>query len=407
MLLRKPGQIAAFLAILTSVGPISTDMYLPAFPAMRAALGGGMGSSQLTLASWFFGLAVGQVTFGPLSDHLGRRRPLLIGTLLYAVASAGCALAGDMTTLCLCRVIAAFGGSASLVIPRAIIRDLVRDNLGAARLLSRLVLVMGIVPILAPTLGSLISGEWGWRAIFWAAALYGIGCTIAIWARLPDTLPRGFRIRQRLAAVVIGYLTIGRERTFLTHALEGSFATFSLFAFLGGAPAVFEMGNAMSPLHFGLLFVLNASGYVLGAQGNARLMPRFGPDRLLTASCWSLFAATILLFASAVTGLHVWGIIVPLVLVMTALGFVLPGAAVGSILPHASRAGSASALYGTMVFFIGAGGTIAVGVASDGSPLAMAILMVTGSGAAVGIDRLRPRQAYRKRPVAAAAPVAR
>ncbi len=401
MLLRKPGQIAAFLAVLTSVGPISTDMYLPAFPAMRAALGGGMGSSELTLASWFFGLAFGQVTFGPLADHLGRRRPLLIGTLVYGVASAGCALASDMTMLCAFRVIAAFGGSASLVIPRAIIRDLVRDNVGAARLLSRLVLVMGIVPVLAPTLGSLISATWGWRAIFWAASLYGIGCAIAIWAKLPDTLPRGFRMRQRVASVIIGYLTICRERTFLTHALEGSFATFSLFAFLGGAPAVFEMGSGMSPLRFGLLFVLNASGYVLGAQGNARLMPRYGPDRLLTVSCWSLFAATVLLFASAVTGFSIWGIIVPLVLVMTALGFVLPGAAVGSILPHASRAGSASALYGTMVFFIGAGGTIAVGLAADQSPLAMAILMMTGSGAAVGIDRLRPRSARRARRVAA------
>ena len=400
MLLRRPGQIAAFLAILTSVGPISTDMYLPAFPAMRLALNGGTASSQLTLASWFVGLAFGQVTFGPLSDHLGRRRPLLIGTLLYGFASVGCALAGDIPTLCMFRVVAAFGGSASLVIPRAVIRDLVRDNVGAARLLSRLVLVMGIVPVLAPTLGSLISSVWGWRAIFWAAALYGGGCAVAIWAKLPDTLPRGFRMRQRLAAVIVGYLTIGRERTFLTHALEGSFATFTLFAFLGGASSVFELGDGMSPVHFGLVFVLNASGYILGAQGNARLMPRFGPDRLLTLSCRALFAATVLVLVSAVAGFHVWGLIVPLVLVMTALGFVLPGAAVGSILPHAGRAGSASALYGTMVFFIGAGGTIAVGLGGERSPIAMAVLMVIGSGAAIAIDRKRPRRARRERPVA-------
>ncbi len=390
MLLRKPGQIAAFLAILTSVGPISTDMYLPAFPAMREALGGGLGSSQLTLAAWFLGLAFGQVTFGPLADHLGRRRPLLLGTIVYGVASAGCAVATDMTELCLFRVVAAFGGSASLVIPRAIIRDLVRDNVGAARLLSRLVLVMGIVPVLAPTLGSLISAYSGWRAIFWVASAYGLGCAAAIWWKLPDTLPRGFRMRQRLAAVLVGYVAIAGERRFLTHALEGSFATFSLFAFLGGAPTVFEVGDGMTPLRFGLIFVLNASGYVLGAQGNARLMPRFGADRLLTVSTLLLFLATVALLVAVIAGHDVWGVVIPTVAVMTALGLVLPGAAVGSILPHAGRAGSASALYGTMVFFIGAGGTVLVGLANDRSPLAMSILMVLGSGLAVVADRFRP-----------------
>ena len=391
MLLRRPGQIAAFLAILTSVGPISTDMYLPAFPEMRAALGGNEGSSQLTLASWFLGLSVGQVMFGPLSDHLGRRRPLLVGTLIYGLASVGCALSTSMTMLCFFRVVAAFGGAASLVIPRAVIRDLVADNLGAARLISRLVLVMGVVPVVAPTLGSLISLEAGWRAIFGVAALYGLGCTFAIWRKLPDTLPRGRRIRQRTAAVVVGYAAILRERAFLSHALEGSFATFSLFAFLGGAPTVFETGYGVSPFRFGLVFVLAATGYVIGAQGNARLQPLLGPDLLLTLACCALLGSSLAMVGLPRLAIGPWGVIIPAVAVMICLGFVLPGAAIGSILPHAGRAGSASALYGTMVFFIGAGGTIAVGLIGSARPTTMGMLMVTGAVLATLADRLRPR----------------
>src|SRR6195952_2751645 len=167
-----PVWLPVLLGFLTAVGPLSTDMYLPAFPAIEASLGGQPGMAQITLATWFAGLAVGQITQGSLSDRYGRRGPLIFGTLVYSLANAGCALAPDIWTLSILRFIAAFGGSASMVIPRAIVRDLA-DGHAAARLMSRLMLVMGAAPILAPTLGGLVLGFASWHAIFWLTFAYG------------------------------------------------------------------------------------------------------------------------------------------------------------------------------------------------------------------------------------------
>lgn len=390
MLFRRPRQIVAFLAALTAVGPISTDMYLPAFPAMRAELHGTNSSSQMTLAAWFVGLALGQISSGPAADHFGRRKPLLIGTLLYGLASIGCALSSSFTWLSVFRVFAALGGAASLVIPRAIIRDLVRDDLGATRLIATLVLVMGAVPVLAPTLGSVIAAGLGWRAIFWLAALYGFACSIAIWRKLPDTLPRARRKSWNVTAVLFAYGSILKERTFLTHALQGAFATFSLFALLGGMPLVFEEGFGLTPTRFGLLFMLNAGTYIIGAQANSRLMTLLGAGRLLTIATAGLLATCAVLLLLSVAWPAVWTLASTIACFMFLLGIVLPGCAVGSILPHAGQAGSASALYGTIVFLIGAGGTVLVGVIASSGPAAMAWLMVLGAVGACVADVKRP-----------------
>ena len=189
-----PSWLPALLGLLTAVGPISTDMYLPAFPAIEAALGGRPGTAQVTLATWFLGLAVGQVTQGSLADRFGRRAPLIAGTALYTLASAGCAVAPDLATLSTMRFLAALGGSASMVIPRAIVRDLA-DGHAAARLMSRLMLVMGVAPILAPTAGGLVLATLGWQAIFWLATLYGVACLLLVWRLLPETLPPTGRAR--------------------------------------------------------------------------------------------------------------------------------------------------------------------------------------------------------------------
>jgi len=188
-----PTWLPILLGILTAVGPLSTDMYLPAFPAIEASMHGMPGTAQVTLATWFAGLAVGQVTQGSLADRFGRRRPLIVGTLVYALANVGCALSTDITTLSVLRFVAAFGGSASMVIPRAIVRDLT-DGHAAARLMSRLILVMGAAPILAPTLGGAVLGFGSWHAIFWIMSVYGALCAVLVVALLPETLAARHRI---------------------------------------------------------------------------------------------------------------------------------------------------------------------------------------------------------------------
>nr|WP_218061533.1 multidrug effflux MFS transporter [Ameyamaea chiangmaiensis] len=385
--------ITAVLAILTAVGPISTDMYLPAFGAMSDALGYGAGGTQMTLAAWFFGLSIGQVTWGAYADHYGRRGPLLLGTSIYTLASVGCALAGDMVLFSIFRLLAAFGAAASLVIPRAVIRDVVGTDGDAARMLGRMVLVMSIVPMMAPTLGGLIVQHWDWRGIFWMASLYGVFCLWLVQRALPDTLTPALHVRFAFGRALTGYVVVMTERVFVLHALEGGFATFSLFAFLGGAPMVFLSGYHLSPTLFGSVFVLNAVGYALGTNVNGRMVPRYGASRVLSGAVTALVIVTLLMVVAAWFGLGgVWAQVCGITLCMMVLGFLLPGAALGSVLPNKGAAASASALYGTVVFFIGAVSTVVVGRIDTPGPLPMTVLMLVGALAALTCDRVRRRR---------------
>ncbi|ACI51254.1 drug resistance transporter, Bcr/CflA subfamily [Gluconacetobacter diazotrophicus PA1 5] len=387
MIKTSPFAMTAVLAILTAVGPISTDMYLPAFGAMTHALGGAHGDAEMTLAAWFLGLSVGQVTHGAIADHYGRRGPLLGGTLLYTIASVGCAVAGSMWAFSLWRFVAAFGAAASLVIPRAVIRDVVGGDGDAARMLGRMVLVMSIVPMLAPTLGGVIAEDWQWRGIFWIAAAYGACCVAMVYWLLPDTLTTELHMRFRLEQAVTGYVLILHDRVFRLHALEGGCATFTLFAFLGGAPRVFVAGYGLSPVQFGGIFILNAAGYAVGTNINGRLVPRLGAPRVLSGAAVALAVACGGMFAAAL--LHVGGGILQvggITLCMAILGFLLPGAALGSVLPNGARAATASALYGTVVFFIGSFSTMLVGWLGTRGPASMTGLMLLGALMALACD---------------------
>lgn len=387
-----PRWLPLLLGFLTAVGPLSTDMYLPAFPTITAELGTSWGGVEGTLAAWFVGLAVGQLVQGTLADRFGRRRPLVVGTAIYTLASAGCALAPDMGWLSFWRCVAAFGGAASAVIPRAVVRDLA-DGLAAARLMSRLMLVMGAAPILAPTLGGFLLGAGGWRMIFWAAVAYGaLSCLLAWWL-LPETLPPPNRIRRTPAVLLGDFLRIGRERGFLTNALMGGSAMFSVFAFISGVPAVYIEYFGISPSSFGVLFAVSAAGFITASQMNPYLLRRLDGRRvpayaLRIAAC-SVLVLTICAFAELGGFL---GIFLPAVIGLACTGLVFPNAAVGALSRHASRAGSASALLGTLQFSLAAAGSALVGALADGTPRPMAALMLAGATAAILAELARPRR---------------
>src|ERR1700733_5891249 len=185
---KHPTWLPSLLGLFIAVGPAATDMYLPAFPAVEATFGTEPGTAQLTLATWFAGLAVGQITQGTLSDRFGRRIPLMVGFLVFTLATLGCALAPILTVLAIFRAVAAFGASAGMVIARAMVRDL-SEGQAAAIMMSRLILVMGVAPILAPTVGGAILAFTHWRVIFWLLTLYGVVCIVRAWKVLPETLP--------------------------------------------------------------------------------------------------------------------------------------------------------------------------------------------------------------------------
>jgi len=386
-----PAWLPILLGFLTAVGPLSTDMYLPAFPAIEVALGGTAGTAQITLATWFVGLAVGQITQGTLSDRYGRRLPLIVGTAIYAVAGLGCALAPNMFLLSLFRFIAAFGGSAGMVIPRAIVRD-ISDGQNAARMMSRLILVMGAAPILAPSLGGAILGFASWRWIFGVMALFGAICCVLVWRLLPDTLPEQNRVRLSFGGLATRYVSILRERGFITHALMGGFATFSMFAFLGGSPYVFIELYHLSPRQFGGLFGVSATGFILASQINPRVLPRFGAHRVMRLAVRVLLAATLTLtIAAFIQPAEWWMLAVPIMFAMATNGFNMPNTTVAALSRHAGHAGSASAVMGTLQFLMGSVSGLTVGLASDGTARPMAVLMLIGACGAVICDWRRPR----------------
>lgn len=386
-----PAWLPVLLGFLTAVGPLSTDMYLPAFPAIEASLGARVGTAQVTLATWFAGLAVGQITQGSLSDRYGRRGPLVVGTLVYTLANAGCALAPDLISLSVLRFVAAFGGSASMVIPRAIVRDLA-DGHEAAKLMSRLMLVMGVAPILAPTLGGLVLGFASWHAIFWITALYGGICCLLVWRFLPDTLPQHRRIQLGFDSLVNRYAAVLRDRVFLAYAVMGGCGMFGMFAYIGGSPPVLIQRFALSPAQYGMLFGASAGAFILATQINPRILPRFGAARVMRAGTLVYLTAAATLLACALLEVGgVLGVVLPVVFAMGSMGFVMPNSAVGALSRHAAQAGSASAMMGTMQFCLAAVSGVLVGAFSDGSARPMAVLMLLGAIGTVAADRLRPK----------------
>ena len=386
-----PSWLPRLLGFFIAIGPAATDMYLPAFPAVEATFGTASGTAQLTLAAWFAGLGIGQITQGTLSDRFGRRRPLIVGTAIFALATLGCALTPSLGLLAVFRAIAAFGASAGMVIARAMVRDLAEGH-HAAVLMSRLMLVMGVAPILAPSVGGLVLMLAHWRVIFVILAVYGATCSLLAWRILPETLPADRRVHLSFRAQIDRYMLILRERTFITHAAMGGSGSFCMFAYLAGSSPVFIQGYGMSPSGFAAIFGLCSCGLIAGSQINARLLPRLGLSRMLTIISRVSLCATATLAALSFAGVHVLALtVVPLVVALSCQGFSNGNTSVGALSRHGSHAGSASALMGLFQFSLGATSGLFVGLLTDGTPRGMAALMMLGSLGGVIADRCRPR----------------
>ncbi len=390
--MKFPVWLPTLLGFMTAVGSLSIDMYLPAFPAIARELGDIRGGAQMTLAAFFIGLAIGQLIFGPLADRAGRRVPLLAGMSLYTLATVGCALSTDLASFSVFRFMAALGGASSIVIPRAVVRDLATGQ-SAARMMAQLMLVMGLAPILAPAFGGFILQWAGWRSIFWFQAGYGIANLTMVWLFLPDTLEPERRVRHGLISVLRRYVMVARDRSFLPAALTVGFTSATLFAYLGGSPQVFEAGFHVSPVLYGCIFGLNGFALIMGSQLNGRvIMARYGLDRTLTGAVRVMFAGTIYLALIALAGIGgLAGILAGLFVVLGSLGFVFPNGTVAVMARHHANAGVASALTGTFQFTLGAVSGMLVGELSDSTPRAMAVIMVAAASCVMLCNRLRPR----------------
>jgi MFS transporter, DHA1 family, multidrug resistance protein len=381
------------LGFLIAVGPVSVDMYLPAFPTIAAQLGD-PAAPQLTLAAYFAGLAVGQMTQGALSDRIGRRLPVAFGLALYSLASIGCALSHSTDTLCLYRALAAFGASAAIVIPRAMVRDLATGT-EAARLFSRLMLVMGVAPVIAPAIGSFVVLAASWRMIFLIAAVYGVVALVLMLRFMPDTLPPERRTRIGLMPVVVRYGAILVEPGFITHALTGSLAISALFAYVAGTPEVFIGMYHWGVLGYAAIFAVNAAAYIGFNQLNPYLVARHGIGKVITVAIASLVAATIVL---ALLAIFPQRSAIPFFLALLAcelgFGLILPSSMVGALARHQAHAGSASALMGTIQYLGGAISGILVGALADGTARPLAFTMLASAVGAAIAAYFRPPQPF-------------
>jgi DHA1 family bicyclomycin/chloramphenicol resistance-like MFS transporter len=336
-----PTRLLLLLGALTALAPLSIDMYLPALPKIAEALGASDEAARLTLSSFMVGLGIGQLVYGPLSDRLGRRTPLLVGLVAFILGSVGCGLAPDLPTLIVFRFIQAFGGSAGVVLGRAIVRDHA-SGAEAAKLLSSLILIMGVAPIVAPTLGTFVLAWGGWRSLFGAVALAGVVGLGAAGSWLPGSTPKsgGPGAWADFGAVL-------SDRTFLTRAMANAAGGAGMFAYISSAPFVFIDGYGFSERGFALFFGANAAGFIAASQVNRALLGRFRTDQLLLGGAGVTLGASMGLLALAageIGGVWVWSGL--LWLWLGSLGFVLPNSTALALERHGSRAGSASALIG-------------------------------------------------------------
>ena len=381
-------RLRFFLIIgsLTAFATLSIDMYLPALPAISAEFRTGPSDVQLTLTTFLVGMALGQLLVGPISDSVGRRPPLYIGLAVYALASIGCAVAPSVYALAGLRLLQGMAGASGVVISRAIVRDL-HSGIAAVRYFSLLMLITGLGPILAPTLGAQILRFTSWRGMFVVLAAVGVLVPLAVATGLRETLPPERRRSGGLRDSMAAFRELFADRTFVGYTLTVALSFATIFAYIGGSSFVLQGLYGISPQQYAIVFGVNGIGLVAANQLNRQLVGRIAPLRLLTGGSLMLAAAAlVILVVVTVGGLGLAWILVPLFVVMFSLGFVMPNATGLALTRHPRAAGTASALLGALQMASGAAAAPLAGIAGPNSALPMALVMALfGVGASASL----------------------
>lgn len=379
---RKYVQLVLVLGALSAIGPLTIDTYLPALPELSRQLGASDAQAQATITGLLIGLGFGQLVIGPLSDTVGRRRPLLVGLTLHATMSILCALAPSIGMLTVTRSLQGFAGAAVAVTAMAVVRDLFH-GIRAAQLLSRLILVLGVAPILAPSLGSALLALTSWRGIFVVLALIALLMLVLAYVALPETLPESRRRQASLLGSLRAYGSLFSDRLFIAMVLVAGLMFATLFAYISGAPFVLQELYGMTPQQFGLAFSANAVGMIAMTQLNPWLVQRFSPVSVLTFGVMLAVTGAVTLLALQALGVGGWfAFMGPLFLVISAAGLSFPNAPAIALNRHGESAGTAAALLGASQFMVGGAIAPLVGALDNGTPVPMAAIMVGTTGLA-------------------------
>ena len=376
------------LGALIAIGPLTIDTYLPALPSITRDLAASESAVQGTLTGILLGMGLGQLLVGPLADAIGRRRPLIAGLALHIAASVFCAFAPTIELLTVGRAIQGLGNAAVAVVAMAMVRDLFSGS-AAATMLSRLMLVMGLAPVLAPTLGGFILQLTSWRGVFVILAVAGALMVTLATLALRETLPVEARRPLAIRPVLSTYGTLLRDRTFVGLVLISGLMFATLFSYIGGSSFVLQDIYGLSVTQFGLAFGLNSLGFLTGSQLNPFLLKRFQPRQLIRAGVSIGAVAALTLLASAVTGVGgLTMILVPLWFLLFACGLTLPNTPALALTRHGEAAGTAAALLGASQFVIGGAAAPLIGAMGSDSAVPMALVMaVTACLAAVTAAR--------------------
>ena len=372
--------IIVVLSALAAIAPFSIDMYLPAFPAMAQDLGTDIAHVTLSLTSFFIGISVGQLLYGPLLDRIGRKKPLLFGLVLYTLASIGCAFAVNGRWLIALRLLQALGGCGGMVAVRAMVRDIFPLQ-EIAKIISTIMLVMGIAPIIAPTTGSAVMATLGWRAIFYALAAFGAMLIVAVVIALPESKQPDPSVSLRPAKIFGEYFGVLKHPQFLAYSLCGGLGAAGMFAYISGSPFVYIKLFGISEAHYGWLFGLNAFGLIFGSQLNRFVLRRFSSQQAILVISSLQASIGVLLVVSSRFG-H-FQILATLVLISGYLflqGFLYPNTTALALIPFEKNAGAASAMMGFLQMVCSSLASALVSYLHNGTALPMTGVMAVCAG---------------------------
>lgn len=368
-------KLILILGLLSAIGPFSIDMYLPAFPSIAAALHTTVARVSLSLSSFFIGISAGQMLYGPLLDRFGRKKPLYIGLSVYLIASVGCAMATSANALIWLRLLQALGSCSGMVASRAMVRDLfpVEEN---AKVFSLLMLVVGVSPIIAPTLGGYVSAEFGWHYVFIVLTLMSVLILIAIHFYLPESRKPDPAFSLKPKPIINNFLHVAKEPQFYTYAFAGSIASAGLYAYISGSPSVFMEIYKVSEKQYGWIFAMVAAGLITSSQINTVLLRKFKSEQVVEIALLCQSLTGVILFTGSIFGfLGLFSTIFLCFIFLCCQGFTFPNTSALSLAPFSKTAGSASALLGSIQMGIGAFTSALVSYLNNGTDVPMTVVM--------------------------------
>lgn len=360
------------LGILAALGPFTIDMYLPGFQRIAEDLYTDEQHVAFTLTSYFVGIALGQLVYGPIVDKYGRKKPLLVGLGIYTLAALGCAFSFSIDMMIGMRFLQALGGCVGMVASAAIISD-VYEVQARPRAFSYIMLVMGVAPLIAPSVGSFFVEHADWYYIFYFLAGFATMVSMLIFFFLPETSQYMHSNKLRIKEIASGYFEILQNKTFLFYTLAGSIAMSILFAYISSASYVFLTLYKLDKTTFSILFAINASGLIIGSYANGLLTKKLDYIRIanLASIILTLISFAVFLLVFSLSKLDYHWIVAGLFSILFTIGFINPNATAASLSPFTGNSGSASALGGAIRMGVGAMVAAAIGFFQGNSSVTM------------------------------------